>query len=126
MIFIEKFAKEYSFYVYIFLILLILSLYICWIGMYSYENEYLLMFLLILLGILYAIALVLDLTNHPLSALCTIILSMATIISIAATTKMKQKDGSQGSGFLCLGITPIILGVCFCSLIGLINFGSKV
>lgn len=102
--------------IYIPCIFVIMCLYIWWIAMYEYDNEFMLGLSLIMLGILYICALYMVTTNHGISGASVMLITLLVVISIAATSGFKQKGGAQGSTFLCLGITPFLSGVCFASL----------
>jgi len=94
-------------------ICVILCLYMWWIGMYEYSEEFTLGALLISLGILYASILLLIKRDHPYIASVLIFCTLAIVIAIAAVSGMKQKDGTQGDTFLALGATPLVSAICF-------------
>lgn len=99
--------------VYIPFILIILSFYIWWIAAYEYNDEFTLGFLLVVLGIMYACATYLVAIKHGWYGSCIAFSTMAIVIAIAAVSGFKQADGTQGSNFVCLGVTPMISGICF-------------
>lgn len=99
--------------IYIPFILCILSFYIWWIAKYEYNDEFTLGFLLIVLGIMYACAIYLVSTRHGEYGSCIAFSTIVIVIAIAAVSKFTQKDGSQGSSFICLGVTPMLSGICF-------------
>lgn len=102
--------------IYIPCILSIMCLYIWWIGAYDYEDEFTLGILLVILGMLYICAIYVIMAQHSIISSCVILATLIIVITIAAVSKFKQKDGSQGKTFLCLGITPMISGICFASI----------
>jgi hypothetical protein len=107
--------------VYIPCILLIMCFYLYWIASYSYDNEFMLGTMLVILGMLYISAIYMITTNHYISAACVVLTSLIIIISIAITSKFRQKNGSQGFSFVCLGLIPMMSGICFVSVsIGLL------
>lgn len=101
---------------YICFILLILGMYICWMTLYSFENEYMMACMLCILTIMYACALFLLATENNLVAGCVVFFAMAFVIAVAATSNFKKADGSQDSNFICMGVTPLLCGIFFSSL----------
>lgn len=97
-------------------ILLIMCLYILWVGLYQYDSEFMLGLLLIILGILYISVIYMIMTKHSILGSSLLLLTIVLIISIAVTSGFKQSDGSQGSTFLFLGIAPMLSGICFAFL----------
>lgn len=104
--------------VYLPCILLIMCLYIIWIGMYSYKNEAVLGILIGVLGMLYICAFCCIMTQHPYYGSCVMFISVIIVVSIAVVSRFRQIDGTQGGTFLSLGITPFILALCFASSVG--------
>lgn len=103
--------------IYIPCIFLIMCLYIWWIAMYEYDNEFMLGLSLIMLGILYICALYMVTTKHGILGSSVMLITLLVVISIAVTSGFKQAGGAKGSTFLCLGITPMLFGICF-ALVG--------
>jgi hypothetical protein len=104
-------------------IIIILCLYICWLGAYEYNDEGLLGALLIILGLLYVCVVYLALTGHPMFGSSMIFATVIIIISIAAVSGFKQKDGSSDFNFVCLGLSPMISGICFASCVIFAMYG---
>ncbi|VBB18026.1 hypothetical protein YASMINEVIRUS_489 [Yasminevirus sp. GU-2018] len=94
-------------------ILLIMCLYIIWIGSYEYEDEFTLGCLIVTLGIMYILAVYFMTTGHPMFGCSVMMSTLIVVISIAAVSGFKQKDGSKGSNFLCMAVTPFLLGIFF-------------
>jgi len=120
---LDDITSKVKMYVYIPCIAIILCFYIWWIALYEYKDEFVLGILLILLGLLYGCAICLVMTNHPMYASIMIGVSMIIVIAIAAVSNLEQKDGTQGGTFLCLGITPLISGICFTSVAVFLTYG---
>lgn len=99
--------------VYIPFIIIILCFYIWWIAAYEYNDEFTLGFLLVILGIMYACASYLVAIKHGWYGSCLAFSTIVIVITIATVSGLKQKDGTQGSNFLCLGVIPLISGICF-------------
>lgn len=93
--------------------LLIMCLYICWVGSYQFDNEFMLGLLLIILGMLYISALYMIITKHGIVGASIMLTTILLIISIAVTSKFQQKGGAQGGSFICLGLSPMLSGLCF-------------
>lgn len=110
--------------VYIPSILIILCFYVWWIGLYEFDSEIVLGILLIILGMLYACAIYLVISNHPIYGISTMLLTLVIVITIAAVSKFKEKDGSNDSKFLCLGVTPFISCVCFAFIGAFLYYAS--
>ena len=99
------------------LIIIILILYIWWILAYEIQNEITAAILIVLLGIVYVASIYLIYHNYSFTASCLAFIAMAIVISIGAITQIKQADGTQGFNFICLGITPMLSGICFFILV---------
>ena len=118
---LTKLSTYGTIYTYISCILTILCFYIVWIAAYEFNNESTLGILLIVLGIMYACAIYLVSASHPYSGSCIIICTIAIVIAIATVSGFKQKNGSRGGNFICLGITPMLSGICFVIIAGAIS-----
>jgi hypothetical protein len=107
------------------LVIIILIFYIWWLLAYSVQNEVTAAILVVLLGILYAASMYLIYHHYSSTASCLGFLTMAIVISIGAITQIKKVDGSQDSNFICLGITPMLSGICFSLLTVCVWFFTK-
>jgi len=104
-------------------ICLILCFYIWWIALYQYQDEFVLGILLVLLGLMYACTLYLVISGHPNIASSMIFVALIIIITIAAVSGLKQQNGDRGGTFLCLGITPLVSGICFTGVAAFVAYG---
>jgi hypothetical protein len=99
--------------IYIPFILIILLYYLSWIGSYDFNDEFCLGFLLVILGLMYASAIYLIATHESTYGSSLAFLTIIIIICVAGVSGFKQQDGSQGSTFICQGVTPMLSGICF-------------
>lgn len=111
--------------IYLPFIITILCAYIFWLGSYTFEDEYNMTFLIIITGIMYILALLLSMSEHTYIGTSMICIAFILAIAIMAVSGMKQKDGTQGSYFLCLGIVPFICAFCFTSVATLCAVTSR-
>jgi hypothetical protein len=98
-------------------IISILCLYVLWLASYSHHNENLVACFIVILGILYAGAIYLVSTSHPYYGCAMVFLSLIFVIAIAVTSGLKKADGTSDTMFLFLGITPMIIAICFTCMI---------
>lgn len=123
---IQKTKLAGSLSIYIPCIISIMCFYSWWIGLYYYENEYILGLLITLIGIMYICALYASMSNHTLIGLCILISTLIPVILIPIVNRFKHNemdiDDKNRGTFLCLGITPLISGICFATIGGVITY----
>ncbi len=104
--------KDYltsTFYVSCFCIIILF--YLSWLAIYSFNYEWLLTACIIFLSMIYTCGFIALMLNYPYITSCLLFVSIIIIIIISILSGFKQNDGTQGTYFLSLGITPLICGI---------------
>lgn len=89
-------------------IIIIMCMYIFWISLYEYTDEYTIGCLLIILGIMYVCSIYLLMIDHKYISSSLIMSTIVIIITIISLSDVKNKD----KNYTFLSASPVCSGIC--------------